>query len=206
MGITSSSVYDTHDNLEREKLNQETSFARHMLERTGIHPATHWRQIASAAKYLNGLTASTADLNQVLTATSGSPSSGSILKIRHGPWRTIGTVGGTVSHHSGAIASSVRLRMVIASSYLTGTSSIWYISRSRFGLGRIIAAQVQICSTRSVWPVTDVRGRHPITLVAQLYGAQSTVVIRQYGVVGATPGSVYQSSGDANVQVFAYGY
>jgi hypothetical protein len=224
MGITSASVQVAPDATERRLLNKEDSFGRHLLKRTGVHPSTHWRQIFSAAKYLDGLMASSTELNKMEGCTASSTelslmhgvtatttelnytdgiaaSTGNVVKFAHIPWKS------TLSQLSrSTVASSPGLKCVIMSTGLSGPAPTLTIPASRFGLSKIIAVQTQIASTRAAWSLTDTY-RHVDIVVPSILQNNSTVVIRQYCSASlGTPGSVVVSTGECHLQVFAYGW
>ncbi|MBE3043391.1 hypothetical protein IMZ48_12640 [Candidatus Bathyarchaeota archaeon] len=178
---------------------KELSGFKKFKQQHGVSFYNYLNNIARAAKALNGLIPGTSQLNDMDSAVTAG--SGVVTKVSWSPWSS------TVNHISGGtIASSSHLRLVIASSQLNSkASSIWYIPRTRFGLGKIKAVQAQITSTRGVWELTN-QNRHPTLLVPAILSTNSTVIIRQYGSIGTTPGSCVVSTGSCNLTVFAWGY
>ena len=223
MGLVTSSVQTNLDATERLGLRKETKFGRYFEEHQGVRASTQWSQVFAAAHYFDGLQASSTELNKMegmaasstelgvlegITSSSkelnfldGCASTGKLVTYQHIPWGS-----SLIQRSTAVVASSTGMRCVIASSMLSPVSSAWFIPKTRFGLASIVAAQAQMASTRSVWAMTDVASRHATTLVTSILPRGSTVIVRQYGALGATAGSLRHSTGTCNLQVFAYGF
>lgn len=171
MAITTSSVQTTPTAAQRIALNGETSFARHFWNDHGVHPSTHWRQIASAAAALNGLSPSTKELNQV----DGIASTGKPLTIQHYPWASTRT-----QRSVSTVASSAGLRFVIRSTWSGAGASSMYLRKAWFNMARIQGVFAQVRSTKT--PTALVVGRRMTNLVVPgIAPSNSTVIARLYG-------------------------